>query len=45
MQQINVLKILIVALTNDLSLINFNKNDYQKMQKQTVSKQIKILNS
>lgn len=45
MQKINVLKILIVALTNVLALINFNKNDFQKMQKQTVSKQIKILNS
>ncbi|MBP1224586.1 hypothetical protein [Flavobacterium sp. 1355] len=42
MQKINVLKILIVALTNVLALINFNKNDFQKRHEQTESKQIKI---
>jgi hypothetical protein len=42
MQKINALKILIVALTNVLALINFNKNDFQKRQEQTESKQIEI---
>lgn len=42
MQKINALKILIVALTNVLALINFNKNDFQKRHEQTESKQIKI---